>query len=119
MEIIGTPPFLRSAKPLAKKYRSFESDYHALLKELKKNPTQGDDLGNGFRKVRMAIASKGKGKSGGCRVITLNTLQYGDYLFLLFIYDKSSYDNISISVIKEIVAELDLPCPLGSRGSDL
>lgn len=35
----------------------------------------GVDLGNGYRKVRMAITSKGKGKSGGCRVITLDVSQ--------------------------------------------
>ena len=53
---------------------SFKTDYAEFLESLKKNPHQGDDLGNGVRKVRMPIASKGKGKSGGARAITLNIL---------------------------------------------
>ena len=42
-----------------------------LLEMLRKNPMAGADLGDGIRKVRMAITSKGKGKSGGARVIIL------------------------------------------------
>ena len=34
----------------------------------------GTDLGRGVRKIRMAIGSKGKGKSGGARVLTLTVL---------------------------------------------
>ena len=47
-------------------------DYDAFLTGLEQDPFQGTSLGKGVRKVRMAIASKGKGKSGGARVITLN-----------------------------------------------
>ena len=65
--------FANEAKRLAKHYPSFKNDYNEFLNSLKENPYQGDDLGNGVRKVRMAIASKGKGKSGGARVITLNS----------------------------------------------
>ena len=51
----------------------------------------------GIRKVRMAIASKGKGKSGGARVITYNLYQEGDSVIidLLTIYDKGEISNIS------------------------
>ena len=38
MEIISTFPFLKSAKPLAKKYKSFNEDYKELIKELTANP---------------------------------------------------------------------------------
>lgn len=108
MEIIATKAFIRSAKPLAKKYRSFNSDYQQLLEELSANPLMGIDLGNGYRKVRMAITSKGKGKSGGSRVITLNMLERNDCLYLLYIYDKSESDNIVLSVIKSLVEEMGL-----------
>lgn len=64
--------FQRRAKTLAKRYKSFADDYAALLDSLEENPMQGTDLGNGLREVRMAIASKGKGKSGGARVLTYN-----------------------------------------------
>ena len=48
----------------------FVEDYNVLLQELKQNPQAGIDLGGGLRKIRMKINSKGKGKSGGARVIS-------------------------------------------------
>ncbi len=106
MEIIVTDEFKRSAKPLAKRYKSFNQDYQDLLDELERNPRLGTDLGMGYRKVRMAIKSKGKGKSGGARVMTLDTLEYNDCLYLLFIYDKSDAANVDLDVIKKIVSEI-------------
>lgn len=41
MEVIATTPFIRSAKPLAKKYRSFNADYQDFVKALKENPRMG------------------------------------------------------------------------------
>ncbi len=100
MEIVATNTFVKSAKPLAKKYRSFNSDFQSLLKELEENPNLGIDLGEGYRKVRMAISSKGKGKSAGARVITLDLIERKGCLYLLYIYDKSEFDNVVLSVIK-------------------
>ncbi len=108
MEIIATSAFIRSAKAIAKKYRSFNADYQRLMAELTENPRMGVDLGNGYRKVRMAISSKGKGKSGGCRVITLDMVERNGCLYLIYAYDKSDYDTVELSVIKSIVADLDL-----------
>ena len=108
MEIIATLPFLKAAKPLAKKYKSFNEDYKVLIKELTANPKLGIDLGEGYRKVRMAITSKGKGKSGGSRVITLDMVERNGNLYLLYIYDKSEADNVVMSVIKSLVSEMDL-----------
>lgn len=108
MEIIATDEFKRCAKPLAKRYKSFNQDYQNLLDELEKNPQTGTDLGMGYRKVRMAIKSKGKGKSGGARVITLDTLECDGCLYLLFIYDKSDSDSVNLDVIKRLASEIDL-----------
>lgn len=108
MEIITTDEFKRCAKPLAKRYKSFNQDYQDLLDELEKNPQQGVDLGNGYRKVRMAIKSKGKGKSGGARVITLDTLECDGCLYLLFIYDKSDFSTVDVKIIKDMIIELGL-----------
>lgn len=69
---------------------------------------QGADLGNGMRKVRMAIAQKGKGKSGGARVIAYH-VTVGDDVFgitLLTIYDKSELANVSDSYLKSLLADL-------------
>ena len=64
----------------------------------------GDDLGDNFRKVRMAIASKNKGKRGGARVITLNLLIDAENakIYLLTIYDKGKQDSISKEEIKRL-----------------
>lgn len=62
--------FDKEFKRLCKKYSSLKADLSALGKSLSENPDQGTSLGKGVRKVRMAIASKGKGKSHGARVIT-------------------------------------------------
>jgi len=67
--IIPTDNFNREAKKLAKKHSSIKRDLATLGKELIENPTKGTHLGNNVYKVRMAITSKGKGKSGGARVI--------------------------------------------------
>lgn len=108
MEVIATTPFIRSAKPLAKKYRSFNADYQDFVKALKENPRMGVDLGNGYRKVRMAITAKGKGKSGGCRIITFDAVERNGCLYLIYAYDKSQYDDINLTIIKEIVADLGI-----------
>ena len=84
-KIIAYPLFERALKKLAKK--------------------QGVDLGQGLRKVRMLIRSKGKGKSGGARVITL-ILDYSATdakIGLLYIYDKSERESLSE---KELLAIL-------------
>jgi mRNA-degrading endonuclease RelE of RelBE toxin-antitoxin system len=73
-EIVTTEDFNKNVKPLLKKYRSLPDDLETFKKELLKNPTMGDDLGDNIRKVRMAIASKNKGKRGGARVITCTVL---------------------------------------------
>lgn len=106
MEIKVTEEFLRSAKPMAKRYRSFNQDYKDLLDELEKNPKMGIDLGDGFRKVRMAIRSKGKGKSGGARVITLDMLERNGVLYLIYAYDKSDSSNVEMSVIRELARQI-------------
>ena len=54
-----------AAKKLVKKYPSFKEDLVNFGKSLLENPKQGAELAPGIRKIRMAIKSKGKGKSGG------------------------------------------------------
>ena len=73
-QIITTKDFESNFKRLSKKYHSLVDDYEILIEELLENPEIGDDLGDNTRKVRMAIASKNRGKSGGARVITCTVL---------------------------------------------
>lgn len=102
------PEFRRQFKRLAKKYHSLKSDYDAWLKEIFKNPLIGNDLGGGVRKIRMAIADKGKGKSGGARILTLNILVSDDGLdvTLLTIYDKGEISNVKDEFIKFLIENL-------------
>ena len=102
--IVSTVFFDRQVKKLSKKYRSFIDDLECFKKELGKNPLMGDDLGDNFRKVRMAITSKNRGKSGGARVITFNLLidMEQTKIYLLTIYDKGKQDTISKEEIKQL-----------------
>ncbi len=97
--------FEHQLKKLSKKYRSIIKDYAYFLDELENNPYQGSSLGKGVRKVRMAIASKGKGKSGGARVITYNIYQEEETIVidLLTIYDKGEIANITDDFIEYLL----------------
>ena len=96
--------FYRHFKRLSKKYRSLVDDYRVFREDLILNPFQGVDLGGGVRKVRMAIGAKGKGKSGGARVLTLTLLVSDDAeVTLLTIFDKSEIDNVSDKYIDWLV----------------
>ncbi len=106
-EIIVKPTFQREAKRLAKHYSSFKEDFVSLIDDLEQNPLLGTDLGHGLRKVRMKITSKGKGKSGGARVITYLYLS-GKTVYLLSIYDKSEKEDLRSGELKEMVQSLDL-----------
>ena len=102
-----TPEFLKSAKILSKRYRSFADDLRDLRDEIIRNPMAGDDLGKGIRKLRMAIKSKGKGKRGGARVIYL-TMALDicmSKVTFLYVYDKSDMSNVSNAKIKQILSD--------------
>ena len=68
--ILYSSYFEKEFKKLVKKHKSLKSDIVLLLDSLQENPTQGISLGKHCYKIRLAISSKGKGKSGGARVIT-------------------------------------------------
>ena len=89
--------FLTEAKKLKKRYHSFRSDLDDFKDSLEKNPFQGAELSPGIRKIRMAIAAKGKGKIGGARVITYNvvTKVEDNEVVLVTIYDKAEVSSIS------------------------
>ena len=100
-----------AAKKLVKKYPSFKEDLVNFGKSLLENPKQGAELAPGIRKIRMAIKSKGKGKSGGSRVITYNfiTHEMDGRIILLLIYDKEDASTAKVNVLKEIIKEEGYP----------
>jgi mRNA-degrading endonuclease RelE of RelBE toxin-antitoxin system len=104
-KIIFTYTFKRELKRLSKKHRSLKDDVDALERKLAENPTRGDDMGDNFRKIRLAISSKHQGKRGGARVITYHLLidVENARIYLLDIYDKSEQKNISNSRLHQLL----------------
>lgn len=94
--------FEKQAKRLIKKYVSLKTELLQLVQELKENPEQGTAIGKGCFKIRIAIASKGKGKSGGARIIT-NIVITDDTVYLLSIYDKSETENLTDKELDELL----------------
>jgi hypothetical protein len=104
IKIIYSPIFIKKAKQLKKKHLSLVNDLIQLELILKANPKTGSDLGNGIFKIRLAIKSKGKGKSGGYRVITY--LQTDKEITMIYIYDKSEEASITKKDIQKIINDL-------------
>jgi hypothetical protein len=73
--------------------------------KLKITPDQGTPLGNNCYKIRLPVASKGKGKSGGARIIT-NIFVSNLTVYLLTIYDKSKQENLSNKELKELLSRV-------------
>ena len=106
-KIITIPSFDRELKSLVKKHRSIAKDYEKLLDDLEKNPKMGNEILKDCYKIRMAISSKGKGKSGGARVITFVYVVH-ETIYLLSIYDKSDTDTISDNELRELIKSVEL-----------
>lgn len=104
-EIIPTPNFSKEFKRLAKKYPSLKEDITKLSQNLKENPFQGNELFKSCYKIRFAIKSKGKGKSGGGRLITHIAVS-NNKVFLLHIFDKSEKENVSDVFLKILLQDL-------------
>jgi hypothetical protein len=77
------------------------------VKLLENNPQIGVEILSHCYKIRLSIASKGKGKRGGARVITYVYIS-GKKVFLLSIYDKSEKNDISDMELKDLISSLDL-----------
>ena len=108
-----TNNFKSEAKPLFKKYKSLANDLLKLEKELLLNPRLGTPLGQDAYKIRLKIASKNRGKSGGARVISLidstligfaeQTSSDEITVNLLSIYDKADIASISDKELKDLI----------------
>lgn len=96
------PRFEKELKRMAKKYPSLKNEYIKLVNELRIQPKKGTSIGNSCYKIRLAIISKGRGKSGGTRVITYLHI-VDTTVFLLSIYDKSEQENIPDKELAELL----------------
>ena len=105
-EVIATEPFERKIRKLSKKYKSLKEDLLPIISTLEQNPTMGTSIGKECFKIRVAISSKGKGKSGGGRLITLVRI-VNKKVFLLDLYDKADQENISDKMLINLISFLE------------
>ena len=101
-DVIPIVPFQRQAKRLVRKFPSLKKELLALIDNLKQEPTMGTSLGNDCYKIRLSIASKNKGKSGGARVITCVYMTDSE-VYMLSIYDKSERSSLNDKEVKELI----------------
>lgn len=106
-KIYPTPEFKKRFKSLYKKYPSLKDDLDSLIQTLRQKPDSGISLGFNLYKIRLAISSKGKGKSGGARIITYLVTEHKE-IYLVYIYDKSQLENISKEQILELLKNAGL-----------
>jgi mRNA-degrading endonuclease RelE of RelBE toxin-antitoxin system len=107
--------FERKAKKLLKKYASLKEELIELQNDLLQNPTMGTLIAENTYKIRLAVKSKGKGKSSGMRVIThivelvakINESEFDTIIFLLTIYDKSEIENISDNELQSLIKDVE------------
>ena len=95
--------FSTEFKKLIKKFPSLKSDFQKILDNLENELLLADDLGNGFKKIRINIKSKAKGSSGGGRIITYETIVSVGEKSIIFatIYNKGDYDTIDLAILKK------------------
>ena len=107
-KVTPTPYFERKYKRFSKKFPSLSSELEDLEQELLSNPKLGEPLGANLYKIRLASQDKGKGKSGGFRVITYLVQELKDSyeIFLITIIDKSEESTISKAALLLLVKKI-------------
>lgn len=103
--VVTIKTFDDNAKKLSKKYQSLKGEISDLIDLLEDNPFTGTTIGKGCYKIRLKVKSKGKGKSGGARVITYVYI-IEETVFLLTIFDKSEKENLTDKEIYDLLNEL-------------
>ena len=105
--ILPTHRFEKELKRLLKKYPSLKTEFKTLIEEIDKNPQLGTFIGNNCYKIRIAIESKRKGKSGGARAVTYVYIE-SETVYLLTIYDKNEKENLKPNELKMMISNLEL-----------
>ena len=107
-KVYRTSIFEADYKHYVKKFVSLLSEIKQLEETLKKQPYVGTPLGGGIYKIRLACVSKGRGKSGGFRVITylVDERVDGTDVYLIAMYDKSEESSIRSSQLKKIISKV-------------
>ena len=104
-KVLAIPHFNRALKRLADKYPSLKKEIAELYDQLEKDPKKGTSIGQDCYKIRLSISSKGRGKSGGARVITYISIVETE-VYLLTIYDKSEKEDLNPKELKEFLSQI-------------
>jgi hypothetical protein len=106
--IFTTPIFESRFKRYSKKFPSLDEEILDLEETLIRNPESGIPLGADLYKIRLASKSKGKGKSGGFRIITYLQYETEDStdIYLITIFDKSEESSIDKAHLVKIVKKI-------------
>lgn len=102
LTIRDTETFNKAVKKLKKKFRNIEKDYLAFINDIETDEDLGIYLGDGIYKTRIANSDKNSGKSGGYRLISYLKI-IDNELYLMYIYDKSDFENISETAIDKLI----------------
>jgi mRNA-degrading endonuclease RelE of RelBE toxin-antitoxin system len=107
-KVFTTPIFETKFKRLSKKFSSIGDELDALEEELKENPKLGTQISGNIYKVRLASSDKGKGKSGGFRIITylLEEDKRSTEIYLVTIYDKSEESSIKKAELVKLIKSI-------------
>lgn len=103
--VISLPFFGKQLKRLIKKYPSLKEEFAEVVADLKLQPDKGIPMGGDCYKIRIGIASKNTGKSGGARIITYLQVVNAT-VYLVSIYDKSEQKDISDKDLKELMKHI-------------
>lgn len=111
VSVVVAPSFVAAARKLLKRYPSLKLELATLQQQLTVNPHLGTPLGKDAFKIRVPIKSKGRGKSGGARVITyvetiVQASTAAHTVNLIYIYDKSDTANISDKELRELLKQI-------------
>lgn len=104
-DVLTSSLFNKEFKKLCKKHKSAKNDLITFVENLQETPIQGTPIGNDCYKIRIAISSKGKGKSAGARLITRVRI-VKKTIYLLSIYDKSEQDSISDKELEMVLKSM-------------
>ncbi|MFN0204475.1 MAG: hypothetical protein ACKVTZ_23350 [Bacteroidia bacterium] len=115
--IVAIDDFNKDAKRLGKKYVSLKGELKELENQLLENPRMGVLIRENTYKIRLAVKSKGKGKSGGMRIITYiveveieveeNEKEQDFTIILVAIYDKSEMENLPDKQLRELIDDIE------------
>lgn len=106
--VFTTPLFENRFKRFSKKFPSLEEEILDLEETLINNPQTGISLGANLYKIRLASKAKGKGKSGGFRIVTYlrHEIQDSTDIYLLTIFDKSEESIIDKADLVKILKQI-------------